>query len=91
MPTDKEILFSIIEREIDNLTCYNPVLAMLSSTIKNKVLAFLTPYVEFFTEGEKLEIDMATSFVKREVQKKLEDFKRDFKEERELHEGQSNI
>lgn len=78
MPTDKDILFSIIDREIDNLTIANPVLAMFNTTIKNKIHAFLTPYIDFFMEGDELQMDMATSFAKREMQKKLEDFKQEF-------------
>lgn len=78
MPTDKEILFSVISREVDNLTSLNPILAVFNGTIKNKLFAFLEPYVDFFTEGETFQADMATSFAKREVQKKLEDFKQEF-------------
>ena len=35
-------------------------------------------HFDFFTEGETFQADMATSFAKREVQKKLEDFKEEF-------------
>ncbi len=82
MPTDKEILYSIINREIDNITSLNPILAVFNGTIKNKLFAFLEPYIDFFTEGESFQVDMATSFAKQEVQKKLEDFKREFEAER---------
>lgn len=78
MPSDKEILYSMLDREIDNLLFRNPMLGMFSGAIKNYVHNFLDPYLNFFMEGNSLQVDMAASFANQEMAKKVEDFKKSF-------------
>lgn len=80
MPTDKEILFNIIGREIDNVMRVNPAISMFSGTVKRYVFNFLDPYVELFTQGESLQADIASAFAKKEIADKIDQFKKDFKE-----------
>lgn len=83
MPTDKEILYSMLDREIDNLLGYNSVLSVFSGTVKNYVHSFLEPYLNFFMEGEELQVNLASSFVEEEFHNKLENFKKKFNEQKE--------
>lgn len=81
MPTDKELLYSMLDREIDNLLGYNSVLSLFSGTVKNYIHSFLEPYLNFFMEGEKLQVNMASAFIEEEVHNKLENFKKKFNEQ----------
>lgn len=83
MPSDKEILYSMLDREIENILRSNPMLAVFSSTIKTYIHNFLDPYLNFFMEGENLHIDMASSFANEEMQKRLESFKKNFQQAKE--------
>jgi hypothetical protein len=78
---DKEILYSIIGREIDNLLSGNPSLFMFRGAIKNWVFNYIEPYVNFFLEDEKLNTKMAEAYIKDEASKKLAAFKAKFMEE----------
>lgn len=79
--TDKEIFYSILGREIDNLLCVNPALSFLGGSIKKWVFNYIDPYVNFFMEGGTLKTDMATAFIQSEVNDKLKNFKQKFEEE----------
>ena len=83
MPSDKEILYSMIDREIDNLLRGVPVISVFSGTVKNYVHNLLDPYVNFFMEGNDLKVEMASSFVSTEINDKLEQFKKNFNKEKE--------
>lgn len=79
---DKQIFYSILSREIDNLIgSINPTLGFLSNGIKNYVINFIDPYVNLFLEGKNLNVDMASSFLEEEVKNKINCFKEKYKEE----------
>ena len=84
---DKEILYNVLDREIDNLLSNNPALYMFRTSIKNWVYNYIEPYVNFFIDGGKLDADMAEAYVLDETTKKLEAFKAKFKEERSNEEN----
>ena len=79
--TEKEVFYSILEREIDNLLGINPSLAFFSRPIKNWIFEYIDPYVGLFMEGNKLRTDMAASYVKEELSTKINNFKKKFEEE----------
>lgn len=79
--TEKEIFYSILGREIDNLCSANPGLAFFSTGIKNWIFNFIDPYLTYFMEGDRLQVDMATSFMKQEINEKIESFKKNFNKE----------
>lgn len=83
MPSDKEILYNIIDREVDNMLRGMPVISIFSGTVKGYIHNFLDPYVNFFMEGDDLKIEMASAFVNEEMSSKLENFKKNFKEIKE--------
>lgn len=83
MPTDREILYSMLDREVENLLRVNPVLSVFSGTIKSYLHNFLDPYLNFFMDGDDLQVDMATTFMKQEMISKMESFKQDFLKNKE--------
>lgn len=84
---DKEILYNILGREIDNLIAKSPVLYLFKDNIKNWVFSYIEPYTNFFMQGEKLDVEMASSFAEEELKNKLSAFKAKFKE---AHNGEEN-
>lgn len=85
--SDKDILYSIIDRYIDNLLMHNPSLSLFSGPIKKWVYNFIDPYVNLFVEGEDLQVDIASGFVKQELTDKIDIFKKKFKEYKENEEN----
>jgi hypothetical protein len=80
---DKDILYSIIDRYIDNLLIRNPSLSFLSGPIKKWVYNYIDPYVNLFVEDDDLQVDIASGFVKQELTDKIDIFKKKFKEYKE--------
>lgn len=78
--SDKDILYNILSREIDNLLSVNPSLAFFSGPIKKWVFNYIDPYVNFFMEGDRLQTDIATAFVQEEMGNKIKDFKKKYEE-----------
>lgn len=77
---DKEILYSMLDRYIDNILLSSPALNVLSGPIKRFIFNYIDPYVNLFFEGDTLQVDMASGFIKQELTDKIDDFKRLFKE-----------
>jgi hypothetical protein len=79
--SEKEIFYSILSREIDNLLGGSPSSSFLSGIVKKWVFNYIEPYVNLFMEGDTLQADMATAFVKQEFNDKVENFKKKFMED----------
>lgn len=80
--SDKEILYQMLSREIDNLLSRNPMFRMFSGPISNWVITTIDPYVDAFYMGtQNLNTDAASSFVKKEIDSKIDNFIAKFKEE----------
>lgn len=77
---DKTILFNMIDRSIDNFLCGYPVLSVFSGYIKRTIFNFLSPYVDMFTEGTKIDTDVAANFISNEMQEKIKSFKKNYEE-----------
>lgn len=80
--TDKEIFYSMLSREIDNIFAVNPSLSFLGGIAKKWVFKYIEPYIDLFMgEDGKIEADMASAFAKKEIENKINEFKLHFKEE----------
>lgn len=79
--SEKEIFYSILSREIDNLLGLTPASAFIGNIVKKWIFNYIDPYVNLFMEGETMDEDMAAAFVKEEMSSKIENFKKKFKEE----------
>jgi hypothetical protein len=82
--TDEEILYQMIERNINQaLTMLNPSLRMFSGTMTKYTMEILDPYIKGFMNNDTghLNSKAATAFIKEETNKKIEDFMKRFEEE----------
>lgn len=87
--TDKDILYQMISREVDNLLgMYVPGLRVFSGTITKYIVNFIDPYVNaFFGEDTGINTEAAGEFVKSEVNEKVQDFMKKFEAEKKLKNG----
>jgi hypothetical protein len=86
--TDKELLFQVLKREIDNiLGSINPAFRMFTPTITASIINFINPYVDAFMspDGDRLNTKAAAGYLKEETSRKIEDFLNKF--ESESHNG----
>jgi hypothetical protein len=79
--SEKEIVYSILGREIDNLLGGNPSSSFLSGVVKKWIFNYIEPYVNLFMDGDIVQADMATAFVKEEMNAKIDNFKKKFMED----------
>lgn len=77
---DKEIVMNLICRAVDNIVAGSP-LAWFSASVKNYLCGLVEPYIDLFMEGKHFNSDMASAFLKKEATEKIENFKKQFKEE----------
>lgn len=82
--TDKEIFYSMLSREIDNLLAGNPSIGFLSGVVKKWVFRYIDPYVSLFMDGDEMQTEIASAYVKEELSNKINEFKRKFEEEKEV-------
>lgn len=85
--TDKEILYNVIDRYVDNILRQNPSLGMFSGIIKRWIINYIDPYVNLFIEDDNLQVEMASGFVKQELTNKIDIFKKNFKEMKDNEEN----
>lgn len=79
---DKEIFYSILSREIDNLMGVNPAMGFLSGPVKNWLFRYIDPYINLFLgTDDKLQVDVASAYIKEEISAKIDKFKQQFREE----------
>jgi hypothetical protein len=80
---DKEILYQILEREIENSFGRNQMLRLFIEPITNWVINYIDPYVNaFFMGTDRLNSEVAGTFVKEEINTKINEFVKKFEEER---------
>ena len=72
----------MLTREIENLLSGNPMFRMFSGPISNWVISTIDPYVDaFFMGTNHINTDAAASFVKEELDNKVDSFIARFKSE----------
>jgi hypothetical protein len=79
MGADKEILYNVLKRNVDNITRNVPILGMFSDTISNYIIRYIDPYVNGFMDNDRLDIDQLSEFTKYEVNNKIDEFKNFYK------------
>lgn len=88
---DKEVLYSILRREINNFAVQFPLIGIFGDVIANYVIGFIDPYVSaFLTPQGKLETDTLKAFAAKEVSDKIEHFKAQFEAERKEYNSNEN-
>lgn len=78
--TDKDILYTVLSREVDNiLSNFAPTLRMFSDNITMKIIRYIDPYVDkFLTPAQSIDTDMAKAFIDKEVKDRMESFIAEF-------------
>lgn len=79
--SEKEIFYSILGREIDNLLGGSPSSSFLSGVVKKWIFNYIDPYLNLFMDGDTVQADIATAFVKEEMNAKIDNFKKKFMED----------
>jgi hypothetical protein len=78
---EKEIIFQMLGREIDNIVAqFGPMASMFSGSIKKFIFEFLDPYLDAFMnpKTEKINTEAVKEFTKQEVSSKVNDFMKKF-------------
>lgn len=74
--SDKEILYNMIRREVNNLLQGIPIFAAFGGTISNYIIKIIDPYINAFMINEtELDAEQLESFAAEEVNNKIADFK----------------
>lgn len=81
---EKEILYQILGRYIDNiLGKFGGMATLFSQPIKNYIFKFLDPYVDaFYSPNQHINSKAAEEFMKSEVNTKIEKFMKEFNDSR---------
>lgn len=84
MYTEKELLFQVLDREVDNfLYKISPIAGMMAPNVKAYLHEFVSPYIDAFLippEKKKLNTEAASEFTKEEVNDKIASFLKKFEE-----------
>lgn len=83
--SEKELLYQVISREVENiLGSINPAFRMFNNIAVNYVINLIDPYVDAFIANDKdhkINTEMVSGFLKNEVNEKVDNFMKKFKEE----------
>ena len=74
--SDKDILYSMVRREISNLLQGIPIFAAFEGTISSFVIQWIDPYISaFIGDDNQINTEQLSAFVSEEVTNKINDFK----------------
>jgi len=91
MVTDSEIIFQILNREIDNiLVQFGPLGNLVSGYAKSAIHDILSPYIEALSKDKKLDTEVATAFAKSQINEKVDKFMTEFEATRKKNGGGGN-
>mgnify|MGYP006356930241 FL=1 len=74
--SDKDILYSMVRREISNLLQGIPIFAAFEGTISSLVIQWIDPYISaFIGDDNQINTEQLSAFVSEEVTNKINEFK----------------
>ncbi len=74
--SDKDILYSMVRREISNLLQGIPIFAAFEGTISSFVIQWIDPYISaFIGDDNQINTEQLSAFVSEEVTNKINEFK----------------
>lgn len=90
MKSDKEILFQMLNREVDNILMnFGPFGNLAAGPVKKYLYEMVSPYVDaFLNSNESLNTSAATEFTKEQVNDKVDAFLKKFNAERAKTNGE---
>lgn len=89
MASDKDIFYNILKRELDNFLSKTPLFWTFKDSIFQLIIKYIDPYVNAFIEGDTLNIDMGADFAAKELDSKIQKFKKEYKEK--VNENKTDI
>ena len=74
--SDKDILYSMIKREISNMLQGIPIFSAFEGTISSFVIQWIDPYISAFIDDDnQINTEQLSAFVSEEMTNKIRDFK----------------
>ena len=74
--SDKDILYSMVRREISNLLQGIPIFSAFEGTISSFVIQWIDPYISaFIGDDNQINTEQLSAFVSEEVTNKINEFK----------------
>lgn len=74
--SDKDILYSMVRREISNLLRGIPIFSAFEGTISSFVIQWMDPYISaFIGDDNQINTEQLSAFVSEEVTNKINEFK----------------
>ena len=74
--SDKDILYSMVRREISNLLQGIPIFSAFEGTISSFVIQWIDPYISaFIGDDNQINTEQLSAFVSEEVTNKIKNFK----------------
>lgn len=74
--SDKDILYSMVRREISNLLQGIPIFSAFEGTISSFVIQWMDPYISaFIGDDNQINTEQLSAFVSEEVTNKIKNFK----------------
>ena len=81
--SDKDILYSMVRREISNLLQGIPIFSAFEGTISSFVIQWMDPYISaFIGDDNRINTEQLSAFVSEEVTNKINNFKERYAQNR---------
>lgn len=81
--SDKDILYSMVRREISNLLQGIPIFSAFEGTISSFVIQWMDPYISaFIGDDNQINTEQLSAFVSEEVTNKINQFKERYNRDR---------
>lgn len=81
--SDKDILYSMVRREISNLLQGIPIFSAFEGTISSFVIQWMDPYISaFIGDDNQINTEQLSAFVSEEVTNKINEFKKRYDRDR---------
>jgi hypothetical protein len=89
MKSDKDILFQMLNREVDNILMnFGPFGNLAAGPVKKYLFEMVSPYVDaFLNPNETLNASAASEFTKEQVNDKVDAFLKKFNAEKDKTNG----
>lgn len=90
--SDKDILYSMVRREISNLLQGVPLFSAFEGTISSFVIQWMDPYISAFIDDDNhINTEQLSAFVSEEVTSKIKDFKERYNRSKGTDENKVNF
>lgn len=81
--SDKDILYSMVRREISNLLQGIPIFSAFEGTISSFVIQWMDPYISaFIGDDNQINTEQLSAFVSEEMTNKINEFKERYNRDR---------